>query len=163
MPQTDQFAFFKHLNLVTERFKDDPETYEKCIKILEDGIPVASENNWSWCLMSNEAVIMDPIRALFKDQPDLIAPIQDYPTNQKPEERAWAAQKYLDTVKSELDGEPEVYEDFLTLMGDIGTGTIDDPTLTERVSLLFEGHPDLAKGFFEFKRQWDDLARGIVS
>ncbi|KAM0788552.1 hypothetical protein ACM66B_001678 [Microbotryomycetes sp. NB124-2] len=60
------------------------------------------------------------------------------------------ALSYLDRVKQQFASEYEVYDQFLTIMKQFKTQTIDTPGVIDRVSTLFRGHPALIQGFNTF-------------
>ncbi|KAG8920395.1 hypothetical protein FRC01_000789 [Tulasnella sp. 417] len=71
------------------------------------------------------------------------------------------ALSYLDMVKTQFQGEPEVYNQFLDLMKDFKNQTVDTPGVMERVSKLFSRYPSLIQGFKIFlpqspKTSWAD-------
>ena len=57
---------------------------------------------------------------------------------------------YLDMVKVRFADDPRVYNQFLDIMKDFKSQTIDTPGVINRVSMLFKGHPELIKGFNTF-------------
>ncbi|KAI9322472.1 hypothetical protein BX666DRAFT_2017097 [Dichotomocladium elegans] len=57
---------------------------------------------------------------------------------------------YLDQVKVQFSARPDVYNQFLDIMKDFKSQAIDTPGVIERVSILFNGHPDLISGFNTF-------------
>uniref|UniRef100_A0A8C7Z7D2 Paired amphipathic helix protein Sin3a n=1 Tax=Oryzias sinensis TaxID=183150 RepID=A0A8C7Z7D2_9TELE len=67
----------------------------------------------------------------------------------------WAVQvedalSYLDQVKLQFGNQPQVYNDFLDIMKEFKSQSIDTPGVINRVSQLFKGHPDLIMGFNTF-------------
>lgn len=60
------------------------------------------------------------------------------------------ALSYLDNVKMKFNNHPQVYNDFLDIMKEFKSQSIDTPGVIERVSKLFQGHPDLILGFNTF-------------
>ncbi|KAL5019521.1 hypothetical protein ScPMuIL_002413 [Solemya velum] len=60
------------------------------------------------------------------------------------------ALSYLDQVKLQFGNQPQVYNDFLDIMKEFKSQTIDTPGVINRVSQLFKGHPDLIVGFNTF-------------
>ncbi|KAJ6520410.1 paired amphipathic helix [Mycena sanguinolenta] len=60
------------------------------------------------------------------------------------------ALNYLDAVKNAYQTQPEVYNAFLGLMSDFKNQRIDTPSIMERVTTLFRGHPTLIAGFNPF-------------
>ena len=60
------------------------------------------------------------------------------------------ALSYLDQVKVRFQDHPDVYNKFLDIMKDFKSQTIDTPGVIERVSNLFNGHPELIQGFNTF-------------
>ncbi|VDK50503.1 unnamed protein product [Anisakis simplex] len=60
------------------------------------------------------------------------------------------ALSYLDQVKIQFSQAPEVYSDFLDIMKDFKSQTIDTPGVIRRVSRLFRGRPNLIVGFNTF-------------
>ncbi|KAL3886413.1 hypothetical protein ACJMK2_026411 [Sinanodonta woodiana] len=60
------------------------------------------------------------------------------------------ALSYLDQVKLQFGNQPQVYNDFLDIMKEFKSQTIDTPGVINRVSNLFRGHPDLIVGFNTF-------------
>ncbi|ESO95141.1 hypothetical protein LOTGIDRAFT_232221 [Lottia gigantea] len=60
------------------------------------------------------------------------------------------ALSYLDQVKLQFGNHPQVYNDFLDIMKEFKSQTIDTPGVINRVSNLFKGHPDLIVGFNTF-------------
>lgn len=57
---------------------------------------------------------------------------------------------YLDQVKVQFSGEPNVYNQFLDIMKDFKSQAIDTPGVIRRVSQLFQGNPPLIQGFNTF-------------
>uniref|UniRef100_A0A671TY26 Paired amphipathic helix protein Sin3a n=1 Tax=Sparus aurata TaxID=8175 RepID=A0A671TY26_SPAAU len=60
------------------------------------------------------------------------------------------ALSYLDQVKLQFGNQPQVYNDFLDIMKEFKSQSIDTPGVINRVSQLFKGHPDLIMGFNTF-------------
>ncbi|KAH8101975.1 hypothetical protein BXZ70DRAFT_932719 [Cristinia sonorae] len=60
------------------------------------------------------------------------------------------ALSYLDSVKSQFQDHPDVYNKFLDIMKDFKSQMIDTPGVIDRVSSLFHGHPILIQGFNTF-------------
>lgn len=60
------------------------------------------------------------------------------------------ALSYLDQVKLKFNDKPQVYNDFLDIMKEFKSQSIDTPGVIKRVSNLFQGHPELIVGFNTF-------------
>ncbi|XP_018902629.1 paired amphipathic helix protein Sin3a [Bemisia tabaci] len=60
------------------------------------------------------------------------------------------ALSYLDQVKYKFGNQPQVYNDFLDIMKEFKSQSIDTPGVIARVSNLFKGHPELIVGFNTF-------------
>ncbi|XP_066964791.1 paired amphipathic helix protein Sin3a isoform X2 [Macrobrachium rosenbergii] len=60
------------------------------------------------------------------------------------------ALSYLDQVKLRFGKQPQVYNDFLDIMKEFKSQSIDTPGVIARVSQLFRGHPELIVGFNTF-------------
>jgi paired amphipathic helix protein Sin3a len=60
------------------------------------------------------------------------------------------ALSYLDQVKFKFNNQPQVYNDFLDIMKEFKSQSIDTPGVIHRVSTLFKGHPELIVGFNTF-------------
>ncbi|XP_053692753.1 paired amphipathic helix protein Sin3a isoform X2 [Sabethes cyaneus] len=60
------------------------------------------------------------------------------------------ALSYLDQVKFRFGNQPQVYNDFLDIMKEFKSQSIDTPGVIKRVSNLFKGHPELIVGFNTF-------------
>ncbi|XP_023245695.1 paired amphipathic helix protein Sin3a isoform X2 [Copidosoma floridanum] len=60
------------------------------------------------------------------------------------------ALSYLDQVKYKFNDQPQVYNDFLDIMKEFKSQSIDTPGVISRVSHLFKGHPELIVGFNTF-------------
>eukprot|EP00126_Sphaerothecum_destruens_P001598 Sdes_comp15011_c0_seq1m3773 len=60
------------------------------------------------------------------------------------------ALSYLDMVKVQFLEQPQVYNQFLDIMKEFKSQSIDTPGVIGRVSALFDGHPDLIRGFNTF-------------
>ena len=60
------------------------------------------------------------------------------------------ALSYLDQVKYQFERQPEVYNQFLDIMKEFKSQSIDTPGVISRVSNLFRGHTDLIEGFNTF-------------
>ncbi|XP_076323407.1 paired amphipathic helix protein Sin3a-like [Tachypleus tridentatus] len=60
------------------------------------------------------------------------------------------ALSYLDQVKFKFGSQPQVYNDFLDIMKEFKSQSIDTPGVIQRVSNLFRGHPELIIGFNTF-------------
>lgn len=57
---------------------------------------------------------------------------------------------YLEQVKTQFEGQPMVYNDFLDIMKEFKAQTIDTTEVIKRVSQLFRGHKELILGFNTF-------------
>ncbi|XP_044019252.1 paired amphipathic helix protein Sin3a-like [Aphidius gifuensis] len=60
------------------------------------------------------------------------------------------ALSYLDQVKLKFNDQPQVYNDFLDIMKEFKSQSIDTPSVITRVSYLFKSHPELIDGFNPF-------------
>lgn len=60
------------------------------------------------------------------------------------------ALSYLDQVKMQFYSQADVYNNFLDIMKDFKSQSIDTPGVIDRVSTLFRGHPNLIQGFNTF-------------
>nr|CAI5849844.1 unnamed protein product [Callosobruchus analis] len=60
------------------------------------------------------------------------------------------ALSYLDLVKFKFGAKPQVYNDFLDIMKEFKSQSIDTPGVIQRVSNLFKGFPELIVGFNTF-------------
>ncbi|KPM05974.1 paired amphipathic helix protein Sin3a-like protein [Sarcoptes scabiei] len=60
------------------------------------------------------------------------------------------ALSYLDQVKFKFNDKPQVYNDFLDIMKEFKSQSIDTPGVIQRVSNLFKGNPELIVGFNTF-------------
>ncbi|CAF1010544.1 unnamed protein product [Adineta ricciae] len=60
------------------------------------------------------------------------------------------ALNYLDKVKNQFALKPQVYNQFLDIMKEFKSQSIDTQEVINRVSTLFHGHPDLIVGFNTF-------------
>ena len=60
------------------------------------------------------------------------------------------ALSYLDQVKYKFGNQPQVYNDFLDIMKEFKSQSIDTPGVIARVSCLFKGYPELIVGFNTF-------------
>lgn len=60
------------------------------------------------------------------------------------------ALSYLDQVKMQFYSQADVYNNFLDIMKDFKSQSIDTPGVIDRVSSLFRGHPNLIQGFNTF-------------
>jgi paired amphipathic helix protein Sin3a len=60
------------------------------------------------------------------------------------------ALSYLDQVKLQFAKQPDVYNQFLDIMKEFKSQSIDTPGVISRVSQLFRGHTDLIEGFNTF-------------
>ena len=60
------------------------------------------------------------------------------------------ALSYLDQVKYKFGNQPQVYNDFLDIMKEFKSQSIDTPGVISRVSVLFKGHQELIVGFNTF-------------
>ncbi|KAJ7219971.1 histone deacetylase complex, SIN3 component [Mycena pura] len=80
------------------------------------------------------------------------APFSD-PQNHTPLERplnVTDALSYLDAVKTQFHDQPNVYNQFLDIMKEFKSQTINTPGVIKRVSNLFNGHALLIQGFNTF-------------
>jgi paired amphipathic helix protein Sin3a len=75
---------------------------------------------------------------------------------------------YLDQVKVRFQDQPEVYNKFLDIMKDFKSQAIDTPGVIDRVSTLFNGHPQLIQGFntflppgYKIEAGWDNNPNSI--
>ncbi|XP_076267862.1 SIN3 transcription regulator family member A [Rhynchophorus ferrugineus] len=82
------------------------------------------------------------------------APSQEPPQQQSPSNfqrlKVEDALSYLDLVKFKFGTKPQVYNDFLDIMKEFKSQSIDTPGVIQRVSNLFKGFPDLIVGFNTF-------------
>ncbi|KAL3288830.1 hypothetical protein HHI36_003278 [Cryptolaemus montrouzieri] len=83
------------------------------------------------------------------------ASLQDQPQQQSPGSnfhrlKVEDALSYLDLVKYKFNNKPQVYNDFLDIMKEFKSQSIDTPGVIQRVSNLFKGFPDLIVGFNTF-------------
>ncbi|EPQ60306.1 hypothetical protein GLOTRDRAFT_67792 [Gloeophyllum trabeum ATCC 11539] len=60
------------------------------------------------------------------------------------------ALSYLDAVKAQFQDQPDVYNKFLDIMKDFKSEILDTPGVIQRVSMLFQGNPQLIQGFNTF-------------
>lgn len=60
------------------------------------------------------------------------------------------ADDFLLQVKYKFGNQPQVYNDFLDIMKEFKSQSIDTPGVIQRVSNLFKGHPELIVGFNTF-------------
>ncbi|KAF2398885.1 PAH2 domain-containing protein [Trichodelitschia bisporula] len=72
---------------------------------------------------------------------------QSTTTNQARQPILNEALSYIDQVKFQFADQPDVYNQFLSLMQDFKIGAIDTPGVIERISRLFAGNPGLIDGF----------------
>uniref|UniRef100_A0A7N8Y1X9 Paired amphipathic helix protein Sin3a n=1 Tax=Mastacembelus armatus TaxID=205130 RepID=A0A7N8Y1X9_9TELE len=79
------------------------------------------------------------------------------------------ALSYLDQVKLQFGNQPQVYNDFLDIMKEFKSQSIDTPGVISRVSQLFKGHPDLIMGFntflppgYKIEVQTNDLVNALT-
>lgn len=63
------------------------------------------------------------------------------------------ALSYLEQVKFQFNSRPDIYNQFLDIMKDFKSQSIDTPGVIERVSGLFKGYPTLIQGFNTFLPQ----------
>ena len=69
---------------------------------------------------------------------------------QQPALRVQDALGYLDQVKSKFNDQPFVYNQFLDIMKEFKSQSLDTPGVIDKVSALFRGHTDLIIGFNTF-------------
>lgn len=69
---------------------------------------------------------------------------------QQPALRVQDALGYLDQVKSKFNDQPYVYNQFLDIMKEFKSQSLDTPGVIAKVSTLFRGHTDLIVGFNTF-------------
>ncbi|KAG7447019.1 PAH2 domain-containing protein [Guyanagaster necrorhizus] len=60
------------------------------------------------------------------------------------------ALSYLEAIRIQFQGQPDVYNQFLDIMKEFKSHLIDTPVVIQRVSHLFSGHPQLIIGFNTF-------------
>ncbi|KAH9526139.1 Paired amphipathic helix protein Sin3a [Dermatophagoides farinae] len=82
-------------------------------------------------------------------QPSATTPSQSAP-QQFQRLKVEDALSYLDQVKFKFNDRPQVYNDFLDIMKEFKSQSIDTPGVIQRVSNLFKGHPELIVGFNTF-------------
>ncbi|XP_045457494.1 uncharacterized protein LOC123667697 [Melitaea cinxia] len=85
-----------------------------------------------------------------RQSPGLAAPLAAQPPGQFQRLKVEDALSYLDQVKYKFNTQPQVYNDFLDIMKEFKSQTIDTPGVITRVSNLFKGHPELIVGFNTF-------------
>lgn len=69
---------------------------------------------------------------------------------QQPALKVQDALGYLDQVKSKFNDQPYVYNQFLDIMKEFKSQSLDTPGVIAKVSTLFRGHTDLIVGFNTF-------------
>ncbi|KAG5673702.1 hypothetical protein PVAND_003725 [Polypedilum vanderplanki] len=77
-------------------------------------------------------------------------PAQNASSQNFPRLKVEDALSYLDQVKYKFGNQPQVYNDFLDIMKEFKSQSIDTPGVIQRVSNLFKGHPELIVGFNTF-------------
>ncbi|KAJ0170354.1 hypothetical protein K1T71_014282 [Dendrolimus kikuchii] len=82
--------------------------------------------------------------------PPGVGPVAQPPGAQFQRLKVEDALSYLDQVKYKFNTQPQVYNDFLDIMKEFKSQTIDTPGVITRVSNLFQGHPELIVGFNTF-------------
>ncbi|KAJ8924461.1 hypothetical protein NQ315_007258 [Exocentrus adspersus] len=75
---------------------------------------------------------------------------QQSPSNNFQRLKVEDALSYLDLVKYKFGSTPQVYNDFLDIMKEFKSQSIDTPGVIQRVSNLFKGYPELIVGFNTF-------------
>ena len=60
------------------------------------------------------------------------------------------ALSYLDLVKSRFDNQPQIYKQFLDVLKEVKSESIDTAGVVTQVSQLFNGYPELIRGFNTF-------------
>lgn len=78
---------------------------------------------------------------------------QQPPSQQQPQYQRLKVEdalSYLDQVKYKFGSQPQVYNEFLDIMKEFKSQSIDTPGVIQRVSNLFKGHPELIVGFNTF-------------
>jgi len=93
--------------------------------------------------------------AVFSGQSSVrtVTPAQAIPTSGNPSFQRLKVEdalSYLDQVKFKFGNQPQVYNDFLDIMKEFKSQSIDTPGVISRVSMLFKGHPELIVGFNTF-------------
>lgn len=71
-------------------------------------------------------------------------------TTTQPRLKVEDALSYLDKVKFQYSEKPQIYNNFLDIMKEFKSQSIDTPGVIQRVSTLFHGHTDLIYGFNMF-------------
>ncbi|KAJ8963093.1 hypothetical protein NQ318_018557 [Aromia moschata] len=79
---------------------------------------------------------------------------QQSPSNNFQRLKVEDALSYLDLVKFKFGSKPQVYNDFLDIMKEFKSQSIDTPGVIQRVSNLFKGFPELIVGFNTFPAPW---------
>lgn len=82
--------------------------------------------------------------------PPQVAQQQQSPSSSFQRLKVEDALSYLDQVKYKFGNKPQVYNDFLDIMKEFKSQSIDTPGVIQRVSNLFKGFPDLIVGFNTF-------------
>lgn len=89
-------------------------------------------------------------------------------TSNHPRLKVEDALGYLDQVKVIFAHKPKVYNDFLDIMKEFKSQSLDTPGVIIRVATLFRGHSNLIVGFNAFLPHGyrididaDDIVRGI--
>ncbi|XP_069364151.1 paired amphipathic helix protein Sin3a [Maniola hyperantus] len=95
-------------------------------------------------------VSQPPLPMQGSQSPGLAAPLPAPPPGQFQRLKVEDALSYLDQVKYKFNTMPQVYNDFLDIMKEFKSQTIDTPGVITRVSNLFQGHPELIVGFNTF-------------
>ncbi|XP_057693944.1 paired amphipathic helix protein Sin3a-like [Corythoichthys intestinalis] len=102
-------------------------------------------------LAHNIAAVQTPAPAVVQGHMHPVAPMSSAQGQQQFQRlKVEDALSYLDQVKLQFGNQPQVYNDFLDIMKEFKSQSIDTPGVISRVSQLFKGHPDLIMGFNTF-------------
>ncbi|CAH0550046.1 unnamed protein product [Brassicogethes aeneus] len=106
----------------------------------------------SYGAMPAAASAAPPHSQLRTAQPPMESPMQQQQSQSPNFQRLKVedALSYLDLVKYKFGSKPQVYNDFLDIMKEFKSQSIDTPGVIQRVSNLFKGFPDLIVGFNTF-------------
>ncbi|XP_062548914.1 paired amphipathic helix protein Sin3a isoform X2 [Armigeres subalbatus] len=99
---------------------------------------------------TNQVITTMPANVISNTQPQPPPPPPPQGQAQFQRLKVEDALSYLDQVKFRFGNQPQVYNDFLDIMKEFKSQSIDTPGVIQRVSNLFKGHPELIVGFNTF-------------
>jgi len=129
---------------------NEGEVPKKHQKVREEGARKSNTSKSSPPKQSSSSSTSSSSVTTQQQQPQQQIPQLQYQEGEVKALKIEDALAFLEQVKRKFANQPEIFDEFLSIMRDYKTQTIDTPGVVARVSELFKGHSYLILGFNAF-------------